>query len=61
MPIAWFWWYVRKKSLLKINSLDYVRETLAIAVSENPSPIYLSLLIDLLIVLLEALLREDAP
>ena len=33
MPIARFWWYVRKKSLLKINSPDYVREKLAIAVS----------------------------
>jgi hypothetical protein len=25
MPTARFWWYVRKKSLLKIDSLDYVR------------------------------------
>jgi hypothetical protein len=25
MPTARFWWYVRKKSLLKIDLLDYVR------------------------------------
>jgi hypothetical protein len=33
MPTARFWWYVRKKSLLKINSPDYVREKLTVTVS----------------------------
>jgi hypothetical protein len=33
MPTAQFWWYVRKKSLLKINLPDYVREKLTVAVS----------------------------
>jgi len=33
MPTAQFWWYVRKKSLLKISSPDYVREKLTVAVS----------------------------
>jgi hypothetical protein len=28
MPTAQFWWYVRKKSLLKIDSPDYAREKL---------------------------------
>jgi hypothetical protein len=33
MATAQFWWYVRKKSLLKISSPDYVREKLTVAVS----------------------------